>query len=231
MLPLVKERLAFFNDRGIKPTLRAMFYALVSLGPLPNTINYYDKLSDYTARWREAWIIPMDCFIDENRRVVEIDDIYESPQEYIDRHIKYLEDAPTDYFGSIPKWYGQREYVEVWTEKNAQVGILRSILRNDNQDGGDRYVRIVPTGGFGSVTFGWNNAQRLKRIQELGKNIHILYFGDLDPSGESIEKVATEKLRMYGVNGIDFRRVALTDEQVETHKHPRKPDSVPVGML
>ena len=77
VLPEVKERLTNFNDRGIIPTLRAMFYALFStLDWFPNTRSYYSSLSDKTARWRESRLLPINCFVDQSRHVVEdFDDI------------------------------------------------------------------------------------------------------------------------------------------------------------
>lgn len=222
VLPKIQERLSFFKARGIKrPSLRAMFYALVSIGLIPNTKSYYVSLSSHTVTWRENGMLPIDCFLDETRRVVEIDDIYESPEEYVERLAGYLEDASTDYSNSIPRWHKQPNYVEVWTEKNAQIGILRSILRNDDID---RQVRIVPGGGYGSVSYISDNVERLKKWQRRGKKIRIRYFGDIDPSGEDIDIVILRKLAIYGIKDVDFRRVALTDDLIDVHELPRKPD-------
>lgn len=223
VLPKVKDRLSFFKARGIKrPTLRAMFYALVSIGLLHNTKSYYQSLSAHTVTWREANIIPIDCFLDESKRIIEdFDDIYERPEDYIKRYIGYLENLSTDFANLIPRWHHQPHYVEIWTEKNAQIGILRSILRDDDLD---RQVRIVPTGGYGSVSYGVDNVRRLSTWQFIGKKIHIRYFGDLDHSGENIEEVLTRKLGQYGLKNVDIKRVALTDELVELHDLPRRPD-------
>lgn len=62
------------------------------------------------------------------------------------------------------------------------------------------------------VTFAWENAQRLREKQEDGKQIHIRYFGDLDPSGEAIEEATKNKLMLepYNLKDIDFKRVGVT---------------------
>lgn len=223
LLPKVKERLSFFGKRGIpRPTLRAMFYALVSLGILPNTKSYYVSLSAHTVVWRENHVIPIDCFLDESRHVIEdFDDEYESPQEYIDRLTEDLKNAALEYPGIIPRWHKQPHYMEAWTEKNAQIGILRSILRDGDVD---RQVRIVPTGGYGSVGYGIDNVRRLHYWQTQGKEVHIRYFGDIDPSGEDIDRVMKRKLAKYGLYNIDVKRVALTDELNDKYQLPRKPD-------
>ena len=90
-------------------------------------------------------------------------------------------------------------------------GILNSIINTT----GRREVRIVPTGGQESVSFAWENVQRLRQKQLEGKQIHIRYFGDLDPSGETIEQSIYDKLWLepYNLMNIDFKRVGVTNEQ------------------
>jgi hypothetical protein len=155
---------------------------------------------------------------DQSRRVVQdFNDTYQSPEQYLDRAIMYLQDAPNDYRYSIPRWHEQPEYVEVWVEKDALAGTLKSILEN-------RQVRIVPNRGFCSIAFSHDNVERLKHFQYEGKTIHILYLGDLDPSGEVIDEIIYKKLRQYGLYGVDFKRIAVTEEQTRQFNLPHNPD-------
>lgn len=87
------------------------------------------------------------------------------------------------------------------------VGTFREVI-------GNRQIDIVPFSGQPSVSYLWDNAKRLKLFQKLGKKIHIFYYGDFDPTGENIEETIRNKLSLYGVNNIDFRRIALTEEQI-----------------
>src|SRR5207253_9835755 len=114
-----REKLDIFQTQGIaQPTLRAMFYALYSLGIIPNTKSAYTTLSRITARAREEGQLPIDCFADQSRQVIRrFDDEYESPEDYIERGILHLANASTEYRKAIPRWYEQPEYVEVWIEK------------------------------------------------------------------------------------------------------------------
>jgi hypothetical protein len=65
-----------------------MFYALYSLGIIPNTKSAYQSLSRITARAREDGQLPVDCFADQSRQVIQdFDDVYESPEDYIERAI------------------------------------------------------------------------------------------------------------------------------------------------
>lgn len=218
VMPTIKERLQDFNARGIAPTLRAMFYALVSRGVIPNDQGKYKYLSEFTARAREANKLPINCFPDQSRKIVQnFDDVYLLPEEYVDRGIEYLGNAPYQYHKRIPRWYKQPEYVEVWIEKDALAGTFTSILK-------DRQVKIVPNRGFSSVGFSYDNIQRLRKFQDEGKNVHVLYFGDLDPTGEVIDEVINKKLIEYGVFDVDFRRVAITEEQTRQFSLPHNPD-------
>jgi 5S rRNA maturation endonuclease (ribonuclease M5) len=76
-------------------------------------------------------------------------------------------------------------------------------------------VVVVPNWGHSSVTFINDNIQRLKQKQKEGKQIHIPYFGDLDRSGEEMDKVYKRKLEEYGIYNVDFQRKAVTKEQWE----------------
>jgi len=52
------------------------------------------------------------------------------------------------------------------------------------------------------------------------KYIHILYAGDCDPSGLSIDYYIQKRLRQLGISGIDFKRIAVTHEQIDEYDLP-----------
>ncbi len=224
VLPEVKIILKEFDGLGIKPTLRTVFYSLVSRNMLENRLGHYKSLSKYTVIWRERSlpsnigkyredeILPMDCFVDETRQILDINDIFETPEEYIEKGISYLRYAPEDY--KVPRWYKQPNYVEVWIEKGAMAGTLESILE-------DSHIRIAPLKGFSGIDFLYRNVQRLIEKQKMGKSIHILYCGDYDPSGLVMDDSIDEKLSMYGLHDYHFERISITKEQIEDFKLPR----------
>ena len=109
-------------------------------------------------------------------------------------------------------------YVEVWLEKDAAVETFRAIVN-------DRHVRVVPNRGHSSVAFFNRNVDRLKEKYTEGKQPHILYFGDLDPSGEVMDKVYKRKFIENGLE-VDFKRLAVTDEQMEKFGLLKNPDPV-----
>ena len=224
VMPNIKERLGLFNQQGIVPTLRTMFYALVSLNVIPNTQSRYQYLSKFTSKARIKGELPIDCFADNTRSIIqEFSDIHLEPKEYIKRYVDYLENISKNYPLQIPKWYNQPHYVEVWIEKDALSGTFRKILK-------DRQVRIVPNKGFSSLSFIHDNIERLKSCAKDGKEIHIRYFGDLDPSGENIEEVIQQKIKASKLN-IDFIRIAVTEEQMRMFNLPENPNLETIKKL
>ncbi len=156
-------------------------------------------------------------------------------------YLEKLKNLPEEYPKLIPRWYRQPEYVEVWTEKDAMLGTFESILTG-------RDVRIVSNKGFDSLSWLLKNMERLytwsiKLINPLAfdpmnndiparKNIHVLYFGDFNPSGEEmdrdlrnrIDRLKENKHTGMSFDEIDFQRIAVTKEQVRKHNLPTKID-------
>lgn len=223
VLSEIKRQLEDFRSQGFPPTLRGMYYTLVDLGVIPKTEAAYHALSDHTSRWRENGTLARDCFSDHTRDIIQdFDDDYEIIEDYVDNGIRYLYLAKSEY--TIPRWYGQSHYVEIWLEKDAAVETFRSIVK-------DRHVRVVPNRGHSSVAFFDKNVDRLKGKKTEGKQIHILYFGDLDPSGEVMDKVYKRKFLEYGLFNVDFQRLAVTKEQMERFGLLHDPDPATLRKL
>ena len=88
VLPEIKRQLEDFRKQGFPPTLRGMYYTLVTLGILPKTEDAYGSLSYQTARWRENDTLPIDCFADQSRSSIkDFDDVYETIEDYVQRGI------------------------------------------------------------------------------------------------------------------------------------------------
>jgi hypothetical protein len=64
---------------------------------------------------------------------------------------------------------------------------------------------------------------RLQEMREIGKEIHVLYYGDLDPSGDDMENHLVNALHQFDLEDIDFHRVAVTLEQIEEFNLPSEP--------
>ena len=76
-------------------------------------------------------------------------------------------------------------------------------------------VRVIPSGGFSSVTARRNTSLRL--IEEsLKRDVHMLLIGDYDPSGQSIIDSTCEDVSAFGVTA-EFEHLAVTPEQAEKY--------------
>jgi hypothetical protein len=64
---------------------------------------------------------------------------------------------------------------------------------------------------------------RLRKVKTSGKEIHILYFGDFDPSGDDMDVHMDNGLRHFRLEDIDFQRIAVTEEQIEELDLPPMP--------
>ena len=114
--------------------------------------------------------IPLDGFSDSGRQLkADFKNYYFTPEEFID--------APDDYPDFIPKWHNQDHYVQVWVEKDAMVGTFFSLLR-------DRDVGIMQNRGIVSWTALAGFRDRVVANVILGKKIHVLNYGDFDPTGD-----------------------------------------------
>ena len=204
----VKSSLIWFKQLGIIPTLRTIFYRLVSLEIIPNTEQSYKSLSSTIVKARKSGEIAWNCFSDQGRQVLVGLEEYTSPEDYIDIAIDYLKNAPRRY--TIPRWHNQKHYVEVWIEKQALADTFVAFLQT-------RQVNVVVNRGYAGWSFLYENCRKLGRLKdERNQDIHILYFGDFDPSGDDMDRHLQSAIEQFGLqDDTDFRRVAVTLEQIK----------------
>jgi len=213
----VKFELPWFRDRDIKPTLRTLFYRLISLEVIPNTSQAYKQLGSVTVKARKAGRLRWDSFSDEGRLVLkDFIEEYQSPDQFVHVGIDFLKNAAQNY--TVPRWYKQPHYVEVWIEKLALADTFSSFLKG-------RDVRITVNRGYSGWSFLYENCMRLLEIKRSGKEIHILYFGDFDPSGDDMDNHLDSALCYFGLGDIDLQRVAVVEEQIEQFNLPVVPES------
>ena len=218
--------LADFKKLGMgPPTFRTMYYNLFSIGVYPNTKSSANSLNRAVTKARESGKLPIDCLVDDSRRVVGgfyDDPQYTNPQNYLNGLIYKISNFPQVWKKTIPRWTGQKKHVEIWTEKNALVRNFQYIL-------GDREVNIVPIKGYSGPAFLSHVLKPLYILKsKYEKEIFVFYFGDMDPSGENITETVKKKLGNpyypLTLDDINFRHVALTEGQVNEYGLPKDPD-------
>lgn len=163
-------------------TLRWLFYEL--LGDVYKDKKDYKRFIALLSRARhnfwQGWA--PDTLADDRRIVVDRGDGFLTVEDWADYRKKKGK-------VSLARWEGQEYYCEIWFEANAMKGQFAYYTKN---------VVLRPFGGDPSIPYKWKAAKHLEYAhKEFGLPIVVLYFGDLDPKGMTILKVAERDIREW----------------------------------
>ena len=197
------EIVAEYVADGYDLTLRQVFYQLVARDIIPNKQREYGKLGTAVNNGRLAGLIDWDSIVDRTRKH-EANAHWDSPSDII-------EDSANQY--AIDTRADQDDYLEVWVEKDALVGVIERACQPLD-------VGYLSCRGYVSQSAMWRAAKRF-RIAPGVENI-LLHLGDHDPSGIDMSRDIQDRLDMFGA-GTEVKRIALNMEQVEEHQPPPNP--------
>ncbi len=120
-------------------------------------------------------------------------------------------------------WDDQDAYVEIWLEKEALAGVL--YRETEAWD-----VPLMVTRGYPSLSFLHSAAEAIEEQccdplrPFCGKDVYLYYFGDYDPSGLDISRAVREGIEEIIPDAyFEFKRVAVTPEQIEALNLPTRP--------
>ncbi len=181
-------------------TVRQAFYRAVVAGAVEKTEQAYKRVADALVQLRLSGVIPFSKIVDghRTRRIASS----------WNGLLEFGEDVRAAYRRDF--WTAQPEAVELWCEKDALSGILQPIA--------DEYgLPYVATRGFPSLTLVHESASA---IAATGKPTTVLYCGDHDASGRSIDDALRADLQ--GV-GVKVERIALLSGQIKAYALPTRP--------
>jgi hypothetical protein len=114
-------------------------------------------------------------------------------------------------------WRDAEWKCEVWAESRSIASVILGDCRT-------MAVSLFPCGGFSSLSFVHEAAQQHNSSDDT-RPLRILYIGDYDPAGVLIDVALEREMRLHLNNNIDldFRRIAINEEQVEEYDLPMKP--------
>lgn len=193
-----------YKDRGIKMTLRQLYYRLVAQNIIPNSQKSYIALSSILTDARMGGFVDWDIIEDRHRRITH-QSFFDSPHEFVEAALQHYTTDP---------WTAEHNYIELWCEKDAISSVLSVIC--------DEYrIPLQINRGFNSTT---NNYQAYKRLLEKEKTkiVTVLYLGDHDPSGLSMVECLKNSFADFGMT-INIQRIGLTHDQIQTHTLPPQP--------
>lgn len=215
LLAEVKAVLAEY-DEYLPLTARQIYYRLIGAYGHPKTEAFYSNLCEHLANARRGGMIAFDAIRDDG--VTTINRRYFADEDDFRWHLRGLARGyRRDLMASQPF------HVEVWCEAAGMLQQLESVAR-------PYAIRVFSSGGFDSLTAKKDIADRIIKV---GKPAIILHLGDHDPSGESIFRSSAEDVSAFvladrpnALVEVDFRRVALTAEQVAGYGLPTAPAKV-----
>jgi hypothetical protein len=199
------EIIAEYQAQGFKLTLRQLYYQFVSRDIIPNTVQSYKSLGDVINDGRLAGLIDWDA-IEDRTRNLRSSPHWSSPRSIVR--------ACADQF-AVDLWDTQGNYVEVWIEKDALVGVIEGICTELD-------VPYFACRGYTSQSEMWGAAQRLIERENRGKKTTIIHLGDHDPSGIDMTRDIQDRLELFGSTAV-IQRIALVFDQIEHYNPPPNP--------
>lgn len=194
-----------YNKQGYRMTLRQLYYQLVSADVVANTPQQYAHLSRLLNDARLAGLVDWD-FIEDRVRIPRRNSHWLNIPDLISSAVSsYRRD----------RWEDQNKFCEVWVEKDALSGVLSPITEKF-------HVTLMVNRGYSSATAMHDSAMRLRKEENNGKKVTILYVGDHDPSGEDMVRDIRGRLRIFRCNAI-VKKIALTMTQIKKYQPPPNP--------
>ena len=196
-----------YSAQGYQLTLRQLYYQLVARDIIPNSQRWYKRLGEVVNKGRLAGHIDWNMIVDRGR-ISGMPAHWDSPSDI-------LMSAAASY--RTNRWAGQNNYVEVWVEKDALMGVLEPVCNRE-------HVRSMACRGYTSVTSIYDASKRILDAWDDLKRPYILYLGDHDPSGLDMSRDIFDRLAIM-LPGVEFEveRLALNMDQVITYSPPPNP--------
>lgn len=194
-----------YQEQGLRLTLRQLYYQLVSRNLIRNVQTEYKRIGSLVSDARLNGLMDWNAIEDRVRQPW-------SASEWEDLG-GLVESALAAY--RLPRWRGQENYVELWVEKDALAGVLRPIAH-------EYHVTLMVNRGYSSQSAMYESAQRIIAACDDGQEIHVLYLGDRDPSGEDMVRDIRDRLSMFRVEAR-VKKIALTTAQVKQYEPPENP--------
>lgn len=211
-------------------TVRQVYYQLVSRQVIDNNRGAYQTVSNALVGARQEGLIPW-AWIEDRLRRPRVVGMWDDLADFAETAVKaYRRDV----------WATQPSYLEVWVEKDALSGLFEDVLEpygvtlnvGRGYDGwssiynaAGRFVE-QETARDGDRSFDFNPDESttdfLGKVVGMFSNTHpgtILYYGDLDPSGEDIARSLRARLAELGCTPHVEKR-ALTAQDVKDYNLP-----------
>lgn len=207
LISTANDILGEYRRQGYRLSLRQLYYQLVARDIIENSIKSYKRIGNLVSDARLAGLLDWEMIEDRNREAV-IPVAWKSPAQIVRTAAQQFR---------VDRWQGQPCHVEVMVEKDALSGILEPVCR-------ELHVRFTANKGYSSSSAMYEAGKRMAQAKRYGKQIHVFYFGDHDPSDIDMTRDIDERLAQFArTTKIEVHRLALNWEQVEDWQPPENP--------
>lgn len=227
MIGMCEAILEEYDGNGYRLTVRGLYYQLVRRGLFPEDRKWRwtgtkwvrDANGTKNAEPNYKWLIGIMTdarlcgFVDWDHledlgRPLRGQSYWTHPADVIDSAYNAFQ---------LDKWAVQANYVELMVEKQALQSVILPICQR-------LHLPFMANKGYNSISALYETAQRLKEKHDDGKEIHVIYLGDHDPSGIDMSRDIEDRLAMLTRNTpMAVHRIALNMDQVRKMDIPSDP--------
>lgn len=200
------EIIAEYQADGFTLTLRQLYYQFVARGLIKNLQTEYKRLGSIISDARLAGLIDWSA-IEDRTRFLRRTPSWASPRDIVQ--------ACADQF-KIDPWKDQDNYVEVWIEKDALVGVIEPVCERWR-------LPYFACRGYASQSEQYTAGKRVLGRLRAGKAVTIFHLGDHDPSGLDMTRDNQDRLGLFALSSPTVVRLALNWDQVQRYDPPPNP--------
>jgi hypothetical protein len=220
MINTINNILSDYEAQGYDLSLRQLYYQLVSKNIVENTERSYKNVGVLVSDARLAGLIDWDMIKDRGR-VMAKNPHWDDPKDFV-------ESVANHYRFDI--WHDQTNYVEVMVEKQALEGVLMPVCKEMD-------VPFTANKGYTSSSAVYEASRRFINKWNEGRELHVIYLGDHDPSGIDMTRDVLDRLDLFvktstgreeeigpnEVEAVNVHRIALNMDQVRVLNPPENP--------
>lgn len=207
LIDLANQVIENYLGQGYDLSLRQLYYQMVARVYIPNNWRSYKNFGNLISDARLAGLVDWNAIKDRGREMV-VNSHWSSPK-------RILESAAWSF--ALDKWEGQANYVELMVEKQALEGVLQPVCAELD-------IPFTANKGYSSSSYMKEAGDRFRRQSIYGKNVHIIYLGDHDPSGVDMTRDVEDRLNLFMMGRtFTMHRVALNMDQVQKFNLPENP--------
>jgi len=211
---ILERALEHVNSVPYKVTARWLFYRLMQEGFYTGKDDYKNRFiqllskvrHNYYGGWK-PWTL-----VDDTRAAI----IKTGGAETVDEWVRFQSGG--GWSCKLDHFYRQKYYVELWFEAAAMVRQFEYYTNG---------VTLRPFQGQPSIPYKYEIAKSLREMQSYyGKEIVILYFGDYDEAGLTIQNTAEADVRGWFGRDLELIRCGLNEGDgerlgiAENFEHP-----------